>query len=328
MKKINLLSNNIKNIDVKSFDSSHILNSMKPMSSSESQLVEATELYSKMLNDNDCNIILSISDNSCTKGCLRLFANMIELKMVDAIIVNGNNLMYYDFLEALGFNLFKGLEKNTNSKLDEFYICTSNGTFIDDNDLQYIDLTIKEIADQLQARTYSSKEFLYELGRYLQVYSTNKRSVLQLAFENEIPIYSPSLACSKLAGGLLDHQWERPDHHMLIDPILDLSELIALKSKSKNTGLILLGNDTISDVAFDIVSYTKVIGRQTRRHKYAIQIVKSNAEGELSETIMRNTINRDTIKNVNMEPNLALPLIISQLQYSKQLKERLYHHIN
>ena len=263
MKKIILLSNNIKNIDTKGFDSSNILNSMKPMSSSENQLIEATELYSKMLNDKDCRIILSISDNSCNKGCLKIFANMIELKMVDAIIVNGNNVLYFDFLDALGFNLFKGVERNTNSKLGEFYIYTSNGTFIDKNDLQYIDLTIKEIADQLQARTYSSKEFLYELGRYLQVYSTNKKSILQLAFENEIPIFSPSLACSKLAVGLFDHQSERPDRHILIDPILDLSELTALKLKSENTGLVLLGNDTISDVTFDIVSYTEAISKQT-----------------------------------------------------------------
>ena len=40
-------------------------------------------------------------------------------------------------------------------------------TFIDEDELRVCDLTVAEIADSLPPRPYSSREFLLEMGRYL-----------------------------------------------------------------------------------------------------------------------------------------------------------------
>ena len=52
----------------------------------------------------------------------------------------------------------------------------SYDTYIDEEELQMCDKIICEIANNLEARSYTSREFIYEMGKYLKNNSKKKDS--------------------------------------------------------------------------------------------------------------------------------------------------------
>ena len=61
MEKKDFLKEPIKHIDIKSFDSTRIIEAMKDMSFSARDTAKAAELFNTMINDKDCTIILCIA---------------------------------------------------------------------------------------------------------------------------------------------------------------------------------------------------------------------------------------------------------------------------
>ena len=97
---------------------------------------------------------------------------MIRSRMVDAVVSTGANIVDQDFFEALGFKhyiaedrLKAGLDDGT---LRELHIDRIYDTLIDEDDLRVCDETTRQIADALEPRPYSSREFIREMGVYLE----------------------------------------------------------------------------------------------------------------------------------------------------------------
>ena len=66
-------------------------------------------------------------------------------------------------------------------------------TYIDEEQLQICDKTICKIADDLKPKAYTSREFIKEIGRYLKTNSKKKNSLIETAYNNNIPIFLPSI---------------------------------------------------------------------------------------------------------------------------------------
>ena len=97
-------------------------------------------------------------------GLKQIFVDMIRNNMVDAIVSTGANIVDQDFFEALGFkhwiaeDLFKqGTEDAT---LRELMIDRIYDTLIDEEELRICDETTEKIANSLDPRPYSSREFI------------------------------------------------------------------------------------------------------------------------------------------------------------------------
>src|SRR5207248_1962237 len=96
--------------------------------------------------------------------------------------------------------------------------------YIDEDQLRVCDATCGEIADSLERRPYSSREFIREMGRYLTRIGKNRESVVLTAFEKEVPIFCPAFSDCSAGFGLIHHQYENPDKHLSIDSARDFLE--------------------------------------------------------------------------------------------------------
>jgi deoxyhypusine synthase len=174
MNKRELLKEPIEHIDIKTFDSTPVIEAMRKMSFSARETANAADIFLKMLKDPKCTIILTLAGSTSAAGCMQIYADLVRFNMVDAVVATGASIVDMDFFEALGFRHYKGRMDIPDKRLREFYIDRIYDTFIDEDDLQECDRTIKEIADELEPRPYSSREFIWEMGKVLSVFSAKE----------------------------------------------------------------------------------------------------------------------------------------------------------
>jgi len=144
-----------------------IINAMKKMSFSARDLANAADIYDRMLREKNCAVILTLAGSTSAAGCMQIYVDLVKNNMVDAIVATGASIVDMDFFEALGFKHYQGTPFIDDKLLRKLYIDRIYDTFISENDLQACDRAIKKIADVLDPRPYSSREFIAEMGRYL-----------------------------------------------------------------------------------------------------------------------------------------------------------------
>ncbi len=317
MDKKKYLKEKIKHIDIKSFDPSPIIDSMRGMSFSSRDTARAAEILLKMLNDKDCSVILTLAGSTSAGGCMQVYADMVKHNMVDAIVATGASIVDMDFFEALGFHHYVGTSQVDDTLLRDHYIDRIYDTFIDEEELQVCDSTIKEIADSLEPRPYSSREFIREMGKWLVKNSKKKESLVQLAYENNVPIFCPAFSDSSAGFGLVKHQWENPEKHVSIDSVKDFLELTKIKMQAKTTGLFMIGGGVPKNFVQDTVVCAEVLGKEVPMHKYAVQITVADVrDGACSSSTLKEAASWgkvDTVyeQMVYAEASTVVPLIVS-----------------
>ncbi len=328
MKKKDFLKETVRHIDITSFDSTAIIEAMADMSFSARDTATAAKLLNAMLIDPDCTIILCIAGSAGAAGCMKIYADMLKYNMADVVVASGASIVDMDFFEALGFKHYKGRAFVDDKKLRELYIDRIYDTFIDEEQLQICDNTVKKIADSLEPRPYSSREFIREMGGFLLANAKKKDSLVQLAFENDVPIFCPAFSDSSAGFGLVRHQYENKESHLSIDSVKDFGELTRIKIKSGASGLFIIGGGVPKNFAQDTVICAEVLGRPVEMHKYAVQITVADArDGSCSGSTLKEAgswgkVDGSREQMVYAEAASVLPLIVSYLYHKKDWQSR------
>jgi deoxyhypusine synthase len=328
MKKRDLLMEQIEHIDIKSFDSTPIIDAMRKMSFSSRDTASATDLLMKMIKDKACTNILTLAGNTSAGGCMQVYVEMVKNNMIDAIVATGASIIDMDFFEAVGYKHYIGRKDVPDKKLREFYIDRIYDTFIDEDDLQACDATIKQIADSLEKRPYSSREFIKEIGKYLVKNSVKKDSLIQVAYENNVPIFCPAFSDSSAGFGLVKHQWENPDKHVSIDSVKDFLELTKIKMEAGITGLFMIGGGVPKNFAQDTVVCAEILGKAVPMHKYAVQITVADVrDGACSSSTLQEACSWGKVDTayeqmVYAEATTVVPLIVSYAYHSGACQKR------
>ncbi|MBI2597811.1 MAG: deoxyhypusine synthase [Candidatus Diapherotrites archaeon] len=327
--KKELLSKEVKHIDITGFDSTKMVEAMKHMSFSARGIFGAAEILNKMINDPNCSIWLTIAGSTSAAGCMQIYADMVKYNMVDAIVATGATVVDMDFFEALGFRHYQGTPNIDDKMLRELYIDRIYDTFIDEEQLQDCDLAIKKIADSIEPRNYSSREFIKEMGKYLKKNAKKNGSLVQMAFENNVPIFCPAFSDSSAGFGLVMHQAQRKENsHVAIDSVKDFKELTEIKIKAKNTGLFIIGGGVPKNFAQDTVICAEVLGKNVPPHKFAVQITVADArDGACSSSTLREAnswgkVDSSNEQMVYAEATTVLPAIASYIYHKGDWKKR------
>ena len=321
MEKNDFLKDAVKHIDIKSFDSTEIIEAMNDMSFTARDTARAADILNRMVSDDECTIILCIAGSTSAAGCMQIYVDMVRHNMVDVIVATGASIVDMDFFEALGFKHYKGSSFVDDRKLRELYIDRIYDTFVDEEQLQVCDNTIKEIADSLTPGPYSSREFIKEMGKYLINNAEKPDSLVQVAYENDVPIFCPAFSDSSAGFGLVMHQTENEESHISIDSVKDFRELTEIKIKSPVSGLLIIGGGVPKNFAQDIVICAEVLGKPTNMHKYAVQITVADVrDGACSSSTLKEASSWgkvDTVyeQMVYAEATSVLPLIISYVYH-------------
>lgn len=288
MEKKDLLKETIKHIDIKSFDATPIIDSMREMSFTSRDTAVAADIYTRMINDLECSNILTLAGSTSAGGCMQVYVEMVKSKMIDCIVATGASIVDMDFFEALGFKHYKGSQLINDNQLRSLYIDRIYDTFIDEEELQNCDGTIKTIADGMKPGAYSSREFIREMGRWLSKNSVKKDSLIQVCYEHNVPIFCPAFSDSSAGFGLVKHQVERPDAHVSIDSVKDFRELTMIKVKANTTGLFMIGGGVPKNFTQDTVVCAEILGYDVPMHKYAIQITVADVrDGACSSSTLK-----------------------------------------
>ena len=328
MKKTDLLKDAVKHIDIKSFDSTSIIDSMRDMSFTARDTANAADIFNMMLEDKDCTVMLCVAGSTSAAGCMQVYVDMVKNNMVDAIVSTGATIVDMDFFEALGFKHYKGSPYVDDSQLRELYIDRIYDTYIDEEQLQACDGTVKVIADTLEKRPYSSREFIKEMGRYLVENSKKKDSLVQTAFECDVPIFCPAFSDSSAGFGLVAHQVENPGVHVSIDSVKDFRELTEIKMRANTSGLFMIGGGVPKNFAQDTVICAEVLGKEVDMHKYAVQITVADVrDGACSSSTLKEASSWGKVDTtyeqmVYAEATSVLPLIASYVYHKGAWKNR------
>jgi len=269
-----------------------------------------------------------LAGSTSAAGCMQAYVDLVKNNMVDAIVATGASIVDMDFFEALGFKHYQGTPFVDDRLLRSLYIDRIYDTFISEDDLQHCDRTIKKIADGLEPRPYSSREFIAEMGRYLTRHAKKKDSLVQAAFENNVPIFCPAFSDSSAGFGLVQHQVERPERHLSIDSVKDFRELTQIKIHAGTTGLVMIGGGVPKNFAQDIVVCAEILGHDAPMHKYAVQITVADVrDGACSSSTLKEAnswgkVDSSFEQMVYAEATTALPLLASYAYHQGNWKKR------
>ena len=333
-KKSELLNREVKHIDITSFDARNIVNQMRDMSFTSRDMAKASNLFEMMLADENCSIILSLAGSTSAGGCMKIYADMIKYNMVDAIVATGASIVDMDFFEALGYKHYQAEGSVDDNILRENYIDRIYDTYIDEQELQACDGTILEIANSLEKRPYSSREFIYEMGKYLKTNKKKEESLIELAYDHGVPIFCPAFTDSSAGFGLVAHQVENPGGYLSIDSVADFRELTEVKIQSGDSGLFMIGGGVPKNFVQDTVICAEIIGVETAMHKYAVQItVADSRDGACSSSTLKEAASWGKVSTtyeqmVFAEATSVLPLIASAAYHNGSWKNRPRRNFN
>jgi len=326
MDKRDILREPVEHIDIKAFDATAIIDGMRGMSFTARETARAADILNRMLADKDCTIILCLAGSTSAGGCMQIYIDMVRHNMVDAIVATGATVVDMDFFEALGFRHYQGSPGADDKKLRELYIDRIYDTYIDEEQLQACDNTVKEIADGLDRRPYSSREFIRQMGRYLKTHGKKEDSLVWAAYERDVPIFCPAFSDSSAGFGLVKHQAQYPDEHVSIDSVKDFRELTEIKIRSPISGLFMIGGGVPKNFAQDTVICAEILGHPVDMHKYAVQITVADVrDGACSSSTLKEASSWGKVDTtyeqmVFAEATSVLPLIAS-CAYHKRLWE-------
>ena len=326
--KKDFLNKPVEHIDITKFDARPIISSMEKMSFVSRETANAAKIYNEMLSEKDCTIFLTLAGSTSAAGCMHIYRDLVKYNMVDAIVATGASIIDMDFFEALGFRHYQGSQFQDDAELRKNYIDRIYDTYIDEEELQHCDKVIGEIADTLEPRPYTSREFISELGKYLKKNAKKKGSLIEMSYDYQVPIFCPAFTDSSAGFGLVMHQEKNPKKHMTIDSIREFRELTEIKIKSKGSGLLMIGGGVPKNFIQDTVICAELLGKDVDMHKYAIQItVADTRDGACSSSTLKEASSWgkvDTSKEqmVFAEATSVIPLIASDAYHKGEWKKR------
>jgi deoxyhypusine synthase len=189
-----------------------------------------------------------------------------------------------------------------------------------------------DIANRLEPRGYSSREFIWEMGRWLSEGNAKKPgSLIQTAYEEGVPIFCPAFVDSSAGFGLVKHQKERAaagKPYLMLDAIADFRELTDIKIAAGTTGLFMVGGGVPKNFAQDTVVCAEILGVEAEMHKYAIQITVADVrDGACSSSTLKEAaswgkVNTTYEQMVFAEATTVVPLIVSDAYHRGTWKGR------
>lgn len=346
--KKELLSNPIEHVDITSFDARPIIEAYRQMAYSSRTLAKAADIYSMMLADKGCGVILTLAGSMVSAGLKKALVTLVENNMVDAIVSTGANIVDQDFFEGLGFRHYIAPGSPEAPPVDDptlrdMMIDRIYDTYIDEDELRACDDATKKVFDEfIETRgpgAYSSRELIDAMGAYLARNHPKNESLVLSCHRKRVPIFVPAFSDCSAGFGIVLHQTEAREEgkpYLAFDSGADFRELTDVKLACQDTGLLMMGGGVPKNFAQDIVVAAELLnerrGGKARgdigMHKYAIQFtVADSRDGALSGSTLREACSWGKVDVVHEqmvfgEYSALFPLLASDAFHRGEWKKR------
>ena len=358
-----LLARPVEHIDATCFDGQAVVDSYRCAAFQARNLAEAADIFGEMIEDRRCAVILTLAGSLVSAGLKEALITLVECDMADVIVATGAIVVDQDFFEALGFRHYMAPGSPDapiadDGELRALGIDRIFDTYVDEADLQRCDRTVAGIFDGLEARPWSSRELMRELGAYLERHHGDARSILLAAHRKEVPVFVPALSDSSAGFGVVAHR-ARAERaglpHIAFDSGKDFHELAEIKLAVQETGLMMVGGGVPKNFAQDAVVAARMLAEtgwgtaggtdaaavasdswnapdsaddHVPMHRYAVQLTVADArDGGLSGSTLREAttwgkVEASRERMVYGEATLTLPLLVSDAYHRGGWRKR------
>jgi deoxyhypusine synthase len=332
-RKAELLAAPVDHIDIAAFDARPLIDSWEKMSFTSRDAARAARIINAAVADPAGTVFLTLAGSTSAGGCMHVWRDMVRYNMIDSVVATGASIVDMDFFEALGFKHYQAKEIPDDRVLRDLYIDRIYDTYIDEEDLQACDHTIKDIADSLPPGPMSSRAFIHAMGKWLAEGGAKKPgSLIEEAYRAGVPIFCPAFTDSSAGFGLVKHQVERMKAgkpYLSIDSIADFRELTDIKIAAGTTGLFMIGGGVPKNFVQDTVVCAEILGHHdVEMHKYAVQITVADVrDGACSSSTLKEACSWGKVdvaleQMVFAEATTIAPLIASDVYHRGAWKSR------
>ncbi|MBN1406478.1 MAG: deoxyhypusine synthase [Calditrichaceae bacterium] len=338
MIKKEFLQKKVEHIDISKHNVVPLIDAMGKMAFQARNLNRAAQIFDMMQKDKDAVIFLTLAGSLISAGLKKVVTIMIECNMIDAIVSTGANIVDQDFFEALGFFHYQGSPFSDDNELRELMIDRIYDTYIDEEDLRICDETVANICELLEKRPYSSREFIMNMGKYLDDHSdyakSREDSIVYQAYKKGVPIFCPAFSDSSAGFGLIHHQYHAKGGKVTIDSAADFLELTKIKIDNKESGIFMIGGGVPKNFVQDIVVASEILEQDAPMHKYAVQVtVADERDGGLSGSTLKEASSWGKVQTtyeqmVYAEATMAMPLIAGYAYHKRNWKDRKERRLN
>jgi deoxyhypusine synthase len=276
------------------------------------KLGKAVDAWAEMLDQKDLTIFMGLSGSMSTTGMWKIICWLIENRFIDVLVSTGANISE-DLYAGLGGTYWQGSHIADDAdlykeKVDRFY-----DVFADEHQYRVMEETLKSFMKTLDlSRGYSSREFLYLLGKELS--KDGVPGMVSSAFKAKVPIFCPAIVDSGY--GVAATAIMNAGLHINIDQMQDMKEAVEIAKKAEGTAVVYIGGGVPKDfIQLLAVIQELKIGKECP-HDYAIQITTDSPQwGGLSGCTLEEAISWGKTsadgKNVvcYCDATIALPLI-------------------
>ena len=296
-----------------------ILDRMERISFQGRSLGTAHRVWQRMLGD-DVLIFLGVAGALSAGGLRMIIAHLIASRSVDCVVSTGANL-YHDLHETRGRRHFVGSHRTDDRALKAHHIDRVYDTLVDEDEFIENDIWIAQFVSTLESRPYSSREFLFLLGRHLWE-DTGQDGILTASYRSSVPIFCPAIADSSIGMGVSQGRMiDSSKGHL--DVIGDIAESANIVIRRPRTASIVLGGGTPKNFINQASVQADFYHPGIAGHQYALQIVADvphfgGASGStLDEAQSWGKLAADADHvTVHADATLALPLLASGLATS------------
>jgi len=295
-----------------------ILSRMERISFQGRSLATAHRIWRKMLED-DVTIFMGMAGALSAGGLRLIVAHLITHRYIDCLVSTGANL-YHDLHETRGQHHYVGSAHADDALLAEDRIDRVYDTFASEEEFIENDNWIADFAASLEARPYTSREFLYRLGGHLWEH-THRDGILTSAYRANVPIFCPAIADSSIGMGLSQARQKLPGTGY-IDIIGDVVESANIVIRRPRTASVVLGGGTPKNFINQASVQAEFYSDDVSGHRYALQIVTDvpqfgGASGStLEEAQSWGKLATDSARvSVQADATIALPLLATALAH-------------
>lgn len=255
------------------------------------RLATASDIYEKMVRDEECTIFLALSGAVVPAGMRTLIADLIRARLVDALVSTGA-CMVHDAIEALGGHHYKGNWSVDDYELYKYHIFRIYDVFVPEEDFIRLDYQLSEmygkIAAERKGQRLGSNEFAWELGKRL----SDPNSILRAAYEKNVPIFLPAIRDSEFGFiHWLHASKENQNNVLIVDAFKDVPSICEIFSKSPKNGMIVIGGGVPRNTVQSAAIASK------KGMDYAIVVTTDRPEaGGLSGSTLRETVSWGKVK--------------------------------
>jgi deoxyhypusine synthase len=290
------------------------------------RLREGCQLFTQRMLAAEATVAMSLTGAMTPAGLgMSAIIPLIEAGFVDWIISTGANL-YHDAHFGLGLALHQGSHTADDVELRDKGVVRIYDIFFDYSVLLSTDAFVREVSARPEfQRPMSSAEYHYLLGGYLRerekTLGLTKRSVLSIAHELEVPIYTSSPGDSSI--GMNVAEQALGGSKLRFDVSADVNETAAIVLEAKRTGgksaaFIVGGGSPKNFLLQTEPQIQEVLGIDERGHDYFLQMTDARPDtGGLSgatpnEAVSWGKIDPEQLPGtvvVYLDNSVALPLL-------------------